>query len=162
MSISSRAPLNVPQPAGLLKPLLLVLDTNVCLDLFVFQDPRWTTLLTGLQQGRLRAVTRSSCRDEWLAVLHYSHLPVNDQNRPDCVAAFDHLIEHISVPANTGIPLPRCTDPDDQQFLELARDSAADYLITKDKALLKCAKKTGSRGLFVILTPELFIKNIKF
>ena len=150
------------QTADLVKPPRLVLDTNVCLDLFVFQDPRWVTLLTGLQQGRLHAVTSSGCRDEWLAVLHYSHLPVNDQNRLGFIAAFDSLIEQISVPAKTSILLPRCTDPDDQQFMELARDSAADYLITKDKALLKCAKKTGSRGLFAILTPEVFIKNIKF
>lgn len=140
----------------------LVLDTNVCLDLFVFKDPRWATLLLGLQQGRLLAVTRSGCRDEWLTVLHYSHLPVNDDNRPECIAAFDGLIELVSPAARNTAILPRCTDPDDQQFMELARDSQADYLITKDKALLKCAKKIGSRGLFVILTPELFIKNIKF
>ena len=148
-------------PAVSITPVL-VLDTNVCLDLFVFHDPRWASLLTAIKQGRLQAVTSSGCRAEWLTVLHYSHLPVNDHNRPDCINAFDQWVVEVNPPLKTSIALPRCTDPDDQQFMELARDCAADYLITKDKALLKCAKKTGSRGLFTILTPELFIKNVKF
>lgn len=155
------SPLTLPTSAISSTPLL-VLDTNVCLDLFVFHDPRWFSLLSALQQRRLRAVTSSGCRAEWLAVLHYSHLPVTDQNRPDCIAAFDALITEINPLAKTTMILPRCTDPDDQQFMELARDCSANYLVTKDKALLKCAKKTGSRGLFVILTPEVFIKNVEF
>ena len=35
--------------------------------------------------------------------------------------------------------LPRCRDPHDQKFLELARAAGADALVTKDRALLELA-----------------------
>ena len=140
----------------------LVLDTNVCLDLFVFHDPRWASLLTGLREGKLEAITKSSCRDEWLAVLHYQHLPINDENRPTIIHAFDELISIVYSPFTSTIKLPICTDPDDQQFMELARDAKATHLITKDKALLKCAKRVARSNLFQILSPEMFIKGVHF
>ena len=143
-------------------PLLLVLDTNVCLDLFVFHDPRWGDLLRGLQTGALKAVTNNGCREEWLAVLQYTHLPVNDDNRPSIVDAFDKLIERANPMALSAIKLPDCTDPDDQQFMELARDIKATHLITKDKALLKCAKRVANAGMFQILKPEAFLKSVSF
>ena len=60
------------------------------------------------------------------------------------------------MPATDEIPvkLPVCKDKDDQKFLELSRDVKADVLITKDKALLKLARKTRRDGLFAIMTPE--------
>ncbi len=141
---------------------LLVLDTNVCLDLFVFHDPRWDILLAGLESGILKAVTSEGCRNEWLAVLHYQHLPVNEENRPTIIKSFDKLIEVVDPAPVTQIRLPICTDPDDQQFMELARDCRATHLLTKDKALLKCAKRVAKLGSFQILKPETFLKNADF
>jgi putative PIN family toxin of toxin-antitoxin system len=140
----------------------LVLDTNVCLDLFVFHDPRWASLLTGLREGKLEAITRTSCRDEWLAVLHYERLPVNDDNRPTIIQAFDELIQCVSADYSSAFKLPICSDPDDQQFMELARDAKATHLITKDKALLRCAKRVAKFNLFQIVSPEMFMKTIVF
>ena len=141
---------------------MLVLDTNVCLDLFVFHDPRWLPLLTGLRDNRLKAMTNKGCRDEWLAVLHYKHLPVTDENRPTIMSSFDQLIHFANPESSTKINLPMCSDPDDQKFMELARDGKATHLITKDKALLKCAKKVNNFGLFQIMPPEIFIKSVIF
>jgi putative PIN family toxin of toxin-antitoxin system len=138
-------------------PTRIVLDTNVCLDLFVFRDPRWNALLAALREGRLQAVTRDDCRMEWLTVLGYRHLPLDDVSRPQAAAEFDALIFRFAAAPDTvrsGIPLPCCSDRDDQKFLELARDSDAGLLITKDKALLKLAKKTQRAGLFSIIAPE--------
>lgn len=143
-------------------PLLLVLDTNVCLDLFVFHDPRWIDLRNGLQSGRLQAVTNTRCRAEWLAVLQYRHLPITDENRPAIIHAFDQEIQCVSPAISSDIKLPICTDPDDQQFMELARDIKATHLITKDKALLKCAKRVANAGMFQILKPEVFLKTACF
>lgn len=138
-------------------PKRIVLDTNVCLDLFVFRDPRWAALLTALREKKVEAVTREDCRMEWLAVLQYSHLPLTSESRPRAAAEFDSLIalvEPDSTNARTSVPLPSCRDRDDQKFLELARDAAAELLITKDKALLKLAKRTSRAGLFGIITPD--------
>jgi putative PIN family toxin of toxin-antitoxin system len=141
-------------------PRRVVIDTNVCLDLFVFHDPRWKALLQGLQDGSIKAYTREDCRSEWLAVLHYPHLPVQPEQMEGITAQFDQHIECVAPPVHLAPRLPVCSDPDDQKFLELARDTQASTLITKDKALLKLARKTKQAGLYTIETPEKFLAGL--
>lgn len=140
-------------------PKLLVLDTNVCLDLFVFQDTRWASILRELQTGDLKAITRQDCRDEWLAVLKYPHLPIQPEQLLEIMQRFDTHIECQNPPVNHERRLPVCSDKDDQKFLEIARDAQVDTLITKDKALLKLARKVQNLGMFKIQTPEKFLQN---
>jgi putative PIN family toxin of toxin-antitoxin system len=142
----------IPAPAQ-----RIVLDTNVCLDLFVFRDPRWADLLAALESGAVEAVTRADCRDEYRIVLHYAHLPLDETTRPQSAARFDQLIKMVA-PAPGLVRLPVCTDKDDQKFLEVARDAGAEILITKDKALLKLARKTAAAGMFRIMVPEAWLK----
>ncbi|MBC3879889.1 putative toxin-antitoxin system toxin component, PIN family [Undibacterium sp. LX40W] len=139
--------------------LKIVLDTNVCLDLFAFHDPRWTPIMNALADKSLHAITRDDCREEWLAVLHYPHLPVDDQNRGAIVASFDEFISVQNFPAKQ-LRLPICTDKDDQKFLEISRDAEVAVLVSKDKALLKLARKTKALGLFSIETPEQFVTRL--
>ncbi|WP_093557774.1 putative toxin-antitoxin system toxin component, PIN family [Pseudoduganella namucuonensis] len=134
-------------------PKRIVLDTNVCLDLFVFKDPRWSALLSAIESGAVEAITRADCREEYLVVLHYKHLPLDDDSRPLSAARFDALIKVVAPPVS-GIRLPVCSDRDDQKFLELARDAGADILITKDKALLKLGRKLTKAGMFKVMVPE--------
>jgi putative PIN family toxin of toxin-antitoxin system len=141
-------------------PKRIVIDTNVCLDLFVFRDPRWSALHDALLQRHIQAVTRDDCRMEWLMVLEYRHLPLDSDSRPLAVSEFDALIHCIaseSLRSRSDVRLPICSDPDDQKFLELARDSDATTLITKDKALLKLGKRTARAGLFNIVTPDKWV-----
>ena len=120
----------------------IVLDTNVCLDLFLFRDPACKPLLAALQAGTVQAVTRADCRAEWLRVLHYPQLPIQEATRPGIAAAFDRLIHDLpdTTVATDETLLPRCADPDDQKFLELARHCRADFLVTKDRDLLVFAR----------------------
>jgi putative PIN family toxin of toxin-antitoxin system len=137
----------------------IVLDTNVCLDLFVFRDPLCSHLLAALRSGAVQAVTREDCRDEWRKVLHYPQLPIDDQLRPTVSDAFDALIELLPPEASTvddAACLPRCADPDDQKFLELAFASQARWLLSKDKELLKLDRRTSNTGLFSIRLPQLW------
>ncbi len=60
---------------------------------------------------------------------------------------------HSSVPEAERARLPACRDPDDQKFLEAALNSRADFLLTKDRALLDLARRPLP---FRILTPEGF------
>jgi putative PIN family toxin of toxin-antitoxin system len=131
----------------------IVIDTNVCLDLFVFKDPRWGAMLAAIESGAVEAITRADCRDEYNIVLHYKHLPLDDDSRPLAAARFDALIKVVA-PPESGVRLPVCTDKDDQKFLELARDANADALITKDKALLKLARRLAKAGMFKVMLPE--------
>jgi len=134
-------------------PKRIVLDTNVCLDLFVFQDPRRADLLAAIESGAVEAVTRADCRKEFLFVLNYPHLKLTEETRPLSAARFDQLIKLVAPPVSEVL-LPVCSDREDQKFLELARDAEADILITKDKALLKLAKRLSKAGMFRVIQPE--------
>ncbi|MFZ6747676.1 putative toxin-antitoxin system toxin component, PIN family [Undibacterium sp. Ren11W] len=140
-------------------PTLVVIDTNVCLDLFVFNDPRWVPLLEGLKNGNIKAVTRADCHNEWLAVLEYPHLPIKTEHKKNIIDMFDKFIQVVA-PPEKSVLLPRCSDKDDQKFLEIARDTNAKVLITKDKALLKLARKIQILASYSILTPEKFLSTL--
>ena len=140
----------------------LVLDTNVCLDLFMFRDPRWQSLLDAMQNGHFEAVTSTDCRKEFELVLAYEKMNLSAEVQAQILAEFDRcvsLLEPIAE-ADAGV-LPRCKDGDDQKFLELALASSADALITKDKALLKLARKTIRNGQFRIFSPEAWLASFE-
>ena len=133
----------------------IVLDTNVCLDLLLFRDPACATLRAALERGEVQAVTRDDCRDEWRRVLHYPQLPIDDAQRPALAAAFDRLARQMPTKAlPDDVRLPRCADPDDQKFLELALTACARGLLSKDNELLKLDRRVRSGGLFRILRPQ--------
>ena len=137
----------------------IVLDTNVCLDLFMFRDPLCSHLLAALERGAVQAMTRDDCREEWQRVLHYPQLPIDDRQRPAFDAAFDALVQRLppeEATAGQDMVLPRCGDPDDQKFLELALAAGARWLLSKDKELLKLDRRTRSAGLFAIRLPQLW------
>ena len=135
----------------------IVLDTNVCLDLFLFGDSMCSHLLAAMERGEVQAVTRDDCRDEWLRVLHYPQLPIDDQNRPGLIAAFDAAIVCLSgeqLAQTSGVRLPPCGDPDDQKFMELALAADARWLLSKDNELLRLDRRLRALGLFSIRLPQ--------
>jgi putative PIN family toxin of toxin-antitoxin system len=134
----------------------IVLDTNVCLDLFMFRDPRWQALLDAMQSGAVECVTRADCRMEWTLVLAYTKLGLDEAAQRALLAEFDRWITLVDANA-TNITLPVCKDPDDQKFLELAAASGAAVLLSKDKALLKLARRCRKQGLFEILSPPQWV-----
>lgn len=136
-----------------------MLDTNVCLDLFMFRDPRWQSLMEALVLQEVDAVTQEDCRREFALVLAYEKMKLPAEAQSAILAEFDQRIAlHAATndnPSGVASPaLPVCTDSDDQKFLELALACKADVLITKDKALLKLARKTARNGQFIILSPQ--------
>jgi predicted nucleic acid-binding protein len=135
----------------------LVLDTNVALDLFVFRDPACERLRAALEQGLVAAVVDEPCREEWLAVLAYPQFGLTEAARGQAVAAFDQLVSLLppgAMTARAEVTLPRCADPDDQKFLELALAAGAQWLLSKDKAVLQLARRTAREGWFLILCPS--------
>jgi predicted nucleic acid-binding protein len=89
-------------------------------------------------------------------VLGYSLFALPEAGQQSALAAYGASATRFSASRTAAVAsLPRCADRDDQKFLELARDSTADWLVTADKALLKLARRDRLRGLFRILTPEM-------
>jgi len=134
----------------------LVLDTNAVLDWLHFRDPGIAPIAQAIDAGSAVPLTSPECLEELRRVLAYPQFRLD-------AGARDAIFEQYRARAGlieldeTGLPaLPRCRDKDDQKFLELAWQSSADYLVSKDKALLKLARSVAKLGRFVILTPEKF------
>jgi predicted nucleic acid-binding protein len=134
-------------------PLRFVLDTNVCLDLFVFGDPQCASLFTAVHAGEVELVTRDDCRDEWLAVLAYPQLKLGEERRMQAAEMFDAHVRLLTLSVGS-VGLPRCGDRDDQKFLELAHQAGAAALLTRDGELLRLARRAKRDGLFAILRPN--------
>ena len=134
----------------------IVLDTNVCLDLFLFRDAACAPLAAALAVGQVQAVADAACRSEWLRVLEYPSVPIRPEQRAGLRERFDadvRMLDDLPV-ADRLPPLPTCRDPDDQKVMQLALASGAPWLISKDRDLLKLARRTRKAGLFLILKPE--------
>jgi uncharacterized protein len=134
--------------------LRLVLDTNVWLDWLVFDDPGILPLKLAVKTGTACVFINAACLDELERVLNYPLLknPLDEARQAECMAAcraFSRLAD-----VGTRASLPKCTDPDDQKFLELAAGIHADCLLSRDLALLAMKRK---RLLpFHIMTPAEF------
>ncbi|MEH6417732.1 PIN domain-containing protein [Pseudomonas sp. CGJS7] len=137
----------------------IVLDSNVCLDLFAFADPTVAPLLAALRSGALIAITDAACREEWLRILDYPKLALDPTTRARCIAEYDALFRpHPRTPEDTeGAGLPRCADADDQKFLELAFAARARWLLSRDHALIVLGRRTARAGLFEIMTPRTWV-----
>ena len=130
----------------------LVLDTNIWLDWLVFDDPAVMPLKSARIDGLIRIAINAACLDELGRVLAYPEFELDAVTRNALFSQVRECTYRMDVVLLS--PLPRCADPSDQKFLELARDAQADWLITKDKALLILAKKRFDGTGFKIGTPE--------
>lgn len=135
------------------EPLRFVPDTNVCLDLFVFHDPACAPLLAAMHAGEVELVTCADCRAEWLAVLAYPQLKLDEERRGLAIEMFDAHVRSVPLSSLGDVTLPRCRDRDDQKFMELAYRAGAVALLTRDAELLRLARRTKREGLFAILPP---------
>ena len=131
---------------------LLVLDTNVVLDWLVFRDAGCVALNEALTGGRARWVATQPMRDELERVLTRGSL---DAWNPDIVALWaqwDRWASIVPCPPQPPQGLPRCTDPDDQKFIDLGVHLRASALLSRDRAVLRCARGARAFGL-TIQTP---------
>lgn len=131
----------------------LVLDTNVVLDWLLFRDPGCAALDEALRAGRAQWIATAAMHDELAHVLGRGAL---DAWRPDLAAietarrAWACTIEPIDAPSPARL---RCTDPDDQKFIDLAHQlGAGACLLSRDRAVLRLARRSREAG-FAILTP---------
>jgi len=122
----------------------LVLDTNIWLDWLVFDDPAIAPLKAAVAAQHAEIFIDAACEAELARVLAYDL----GKHSLDAAAQAACLAEcrRIALPLQNGKPadcstLPRCADPADQIFLGAALAARADFLVTKDRALLDLARR---------------------
>lgn len=132
----------------------LVLDTNVVLDWLVFRNPAVARPLEpALAAGRWRWHVTGAMLAEFELVLTYPEIARWHPDRDTLTAAWSRWA--VVVPARPpALSLSlRCTDPDDQMFVDLAIQLGGATLLSRDRAVLKLARRARAHGVS-ILTPE--------
>lgn len=139
-------------------PRPMVLDTNVVLDMLIFDDPHIPSIRQLLAQGDVRWIADEAQRIELGRVLHYSQIAPRvsfyGKTAEGVMAAFDAAVEYVAEAPKIRFT---CTDPDDQHFLDLASQHQA-LLVSKDKAVLKQRKRVAQNygatvGNILVLEP---------
>lgn len=124
-------------------PRPMVLDTNVVLDMLIFDDPHIPPIRELVARGKVRWIADQAQRIELERVLHYSQIAPRvsfyGKTPEGVMAAFDAAVEYVAEAPKIRFT---CTDPDDQHFLDLASQHQA-LLVSKDKAVLKQRKRVA-------------------
>ncbi len=134
----------------------LVLDSNVWLDWLHFDDPRVAALKRAKRKNAVEIVIDLPCRDELARVLGYERFGLDKATQKALLGEVDRLSTLLEdLRYASAEQLPPCSDPDDIKFLALAQASSADWLITKDNALLAKRRGKGRASTsFRIAAPE--------
>jgi putative PIN family toxin of toxin-antitoxin system len=128
-----------------------VFDTNVLLDFWVFDNARAAPLRGALEAGRVIALRSGPQVDELSDVLGRVRLGIEAERRCDILRYWDRL----AVPVERVFSAPlACRDPKDQMLLDLAATARADWLVTRDKALLSLRRRARQAGFAVLEAEE--------
>jgi uncharacterized protein len=161
-------------PASPAAPALrVVLDSNVWIDILVFDDPHTRPIRAALESGALEALIDARCLAELTYVLDYPQFAKREIDKAAALATVARLAQRVeppasavaatetaaqtAAPAENARPLPKCKDRDDQKFLELAHAAQADWLVSKDRAVLKLARRIARDFGFRIAQPGPFV-----
>lgn len=124
----------------------IILDTNIVLDLLVFNDAATAPLREALQAGRLQWIATAPMRDELERVLAYpqiaNRLAFYALTAEQVLAARDAQAQTVDVPPKASVT---CKDPDDQKFIDLAVARRC-AVLSKDHAVLCMAKRLLALG----------------
>jgi putative PIN family toxin of toxin-antitoxin system len=128
----------------------VVLDTNIVLDLLIFNDPRCSVLRDALASKTLQWIATAAMRDELQRVLAYTHLQPRmafyQVTPAQVLAQFDAGVQLVEVAARAAYA---CKDEDDQKFIDLAVQHSA-TLVSKDKAVLCMRKRLATLNVTVL------------
>lgn len=138
----------------LTEPPVIVLDTNVVFDWLVFADPACAPLRDAIERRLIRWIATPRMRDECFHVIGRGALDGWAPNTTTVQAAWaDHCSIVESPPGGTPLGLPRCSDADDQMFIDLAVACRARWLLSRDRAVLRLAGRLARLGVAPV-TPE--------
>jgi predicted nucleic acid-binding protein len=133
-----------PGADGVQTPARRVLDTNIVLDLWVFDEPKAEALRVSVETGRTHWLATAAMREELARVLAYPQIVKRLTHRE---IPADTVLGHFDRWAQLHPDAPKaeyvCKDPDDQKFIDLAVTHTA-ALHSKDAQVL-CMKNRLAR-----------------
>ena len=140
----------MPRASSSGDPPLVVLDTNVVLDWLYFRDPRCAALADAVATRRVQWIASAPMRAEIEHVLERGGLGTRWPDGPASVRdgwqRFATMLEETPLAAP---PTMRCTDEDDQKFIDLALAARAVALLSADRAVLRLARRARAWGVAI-------------
>jgi uncharacterized protein len=144
--------LNPSCEQSLTAPPLIVLDTNAVLDWLLFRDPSMAPIAAAIDLGLVRWIATPAMQDEFAHVLGRGLAAERGVDAAGWESAWQQhcMLRAQSPPAPARL---RCTDADDQKFIDLACAAQARWLVSRDRAVLKLRRRAAIEGL-TILPPD--------
>lgn len=125
-----------------------VIDTNVLLDIFIFQDPATAPLREALFSGELLAVRSQRTLDEFASVIAREKFGIDTQRQQAIVSQWASMSSCLN-DADIAPSRWKCKDRDDQVFLDLAFTVRPAVLLSKDLQVLKFCKRAAKEGVVI-------------
>ena len=127
---------------------IVIFDTNVLLDLFVFNDFRALHLKQALIDGKFDALASPKTLTEFSGVIARPLFTLSAEQQEKIILQWHGLARVIADEALIKAPWA-CQDPDDQVFLDLAYTNKPCSLISKDNEVLRFAKPAEKEQVFI-------------
>ena len=126
----------------------VVFDTNVLLDLFVFNDFRALHLKQALLEHKIDALASLKTLEEFADVISRALFSLETVEQEKILAQWKSLSRVLDDQSLLSSPW-RCQDPDDQIFLDLAFTEKPCTLISKDNEVLKFAARAAKEDVLI-------------
>ena len=125
----------------------IVLDTNIVLDAFLFNDPAAKPVRLGLANKELDWLATQPMRDELARILAYpkiaARLAFYKLSASDVLDKFDQHARLVDIAPKASVT---CSDADDQKFIDLAVKHRA-LILSKDKDVISMRKRLSAQGI---------------
>jgi predicted nucleic acid-binding protein len=129
----------------------LILDTNVWLDWLVFEDPRIVPLGRTIEAGAATVLATAPMLGEFAEVIRRPHFGLTPERCERLRERQAAVVEQHAPAPDCRLP---CTDAADQMFIDLAVAHRVDWLLSRDKALLRLRRIAARRFGLHVGTPE--------
>ena len=126
----------------------VVFDTNVLLDLFVFNDFRALHLKQVLLEQKIDALASPKTLQEFADVISRPLFSLDTAEQEKILLQWSSLAHVLSDQSLSPSPW-RCQDLDDQVFLDLAFTVKPCILISKDHEVLKFAARAAKEDVLI-------------
>ena len=134
---------------------VVVFDTNVLLDLFVFNDFRVLHLKQALVEGKLNALATPATLEEFADVIARPLFSLDQDRQEQIRSQWQNLAKVLEDSSLIKAPWV-CQDPDDQVFLDLAFTTKPCTLISKDNEVLRFAHKAAIEQVLITADYKIF------
>lgn len=126
----------------------LVLDTNVLLDIFVFDDENAAHLKQAIEAQEIQFAASQQTLEEFADVISRPQFNLDTQAQAAIIEQWKSAAQFYDDSERVSAPW-KCNDADDQIFLDLAYQLRPAILISKDNALLKIASRAAQEQILI-------------